>query len=544
MSEEHDPLLGAQLDGKYRLLSRLGAGGMGKVYRAEQMALGRQIAVKVLDASDSHRDADPAVERRFFLEASLCAKLSHPNVVVVHDYGRVEIDGVSRFFIAMELLEGDTLHRRLGKGGTVLSASDTLTLGIEIARGLRAAHKAGMVHRDLKPGNIMLVPADDGERVKILDFGLVKQVDTELREDITQEGTFLGSPRYMAPEQVSALPVDHRCDLYSLGIILYQCLTGKTPFDGKSPMDVLVQHVSAPVPRMADRNPDVKVSPVVESVVRKLLEKSASNRYADAEALLAALRDAQADLLGDPTLASKSGSGAFVMTPIGSQLEPTVTAPAMIASSEPSGTIAGATVRAPPYVKTQPAPKRSPWLIAGGVGVLLVGVVAVGFKVRSTASAAESGRTGTQSTQAGPAPQGATTNAATVAANQSGPVVLHITSSPAAARVRENGVVLGVTPLDVALSPNGPARSFEVLQEGFVAYRFTQAPTSVAVNMHAELLPDPTTPTAVSATVTAPVVRRVQTSRHTTNHGARVGTSPAETNAVPNAPGESIRMTR
>ena len=119
-----DPLIGEVLDGKYRLLGALGAGGMGKVYRAEQLALHREVAVKVLDASDSHRDADPAVERRFFLEASLCAKLSHPNVVTVHDYGRVELKGVPRFFIAMELLEGDTLHRRLGKGAVVMSAVD------------------------------------------------------------------------------------------------------------------------------------------------------------------------------------------------------------------------------------------------------------------------------------------------------------------------------------------------------------------------------------------------------------------------------------
>lgn len=532
-----DPLVGAVLDGKYRLLGPLGAGGMGKVYRAEQVALGRQIAVKVLDASDSHRDADPAVERRFFLEASLCAKLSHPNVVVVHDYGRVEVDGIGRYFIAMELLEGITLHRRLAHNAPVFSAVDALNLGIEIARGLRAAHKAGLVHRDLKPGNIMLVPADDGERVKILDFGLVKQVGSELREDITQEGTFLGSPRYMAPEQVSASPVDHRCDLYSLGVILYQCLTGKTPFDGKAPMEVLVQHVSAPVPPMRERNPAVQVPPAMESIVRKLLEKMPSNRFADADALLAALREAQSLVTGDATVASKSSTGQFSQLAAQAAMQqrgptPSSAPPTTIASGEPSGTIAGTT-----YSSTEIAPPRNKSkTIAVSVGLLSVflGVGAVAaWKLSDSRSRTADPSTQSTNNRQNPADQQGTSAPAPTRTS------LRIESTPPGARVRESGMVLGVTPLTVALESTGPSRTFEVLQDGFIAYRFTQAPSASPVTVTAELERDPSALAATnSARVsTPPNTGRVRTGRRP---NPTTGTGPTVTSPG----GEAIRLIR
>ena len=149
---------------------------------------------------------------------------------------------------------------------------------------------------------------DESPSVKILDFGLVKQVEGDLREDITQEGTFLGSPRYMSPEQVSAGPVDARCDLYALGVILFQCLAGKPPFDGRGSMDVLMQHINAPVPAMREKNPAVEVSPELEAIVRRLLEKRASDRYDDADALVAVLRDWAAASRGDPTTATRSRS--------------------------------------------------------------------------------------------------------------------------------------------------------------------------------------------------------------------------------------------
>jgi hypothetical protein len=525
-TNEPDPLLGTVVDGKYRLLSHLGAGGMGKVYRAEQIALGRAVAVKVLDASPNHREADPAVERRFFLEASLSAKLAHPNVVTVHDYGRVETEFGPQFYLVMELLEGETLHRRLQRGPTPMPASEAVAIAIEIARGLRAAHKAGLVHRDLKPGNVMLHGGEDGTpAVKILDFGLVKQLEGELREDITQEGTFLGSPRYMAPEQVSAVPVDHRCDLYALGVILYQCLVGKTPFDGKGAMEVLVQHINSPVPWMREKNPNVDVSPSLESIVRTLLEKRPEARFADAETVVAALRDVAASFRGEVTVASRSQSGAFTHRTGAVQPAPVAAAP-----TEPSGTIAGATLSVSGAVAPQPAkrPSATVPLAAGLFAVILAGgVVATGALRRGADSATPTARS--VDTSAGPSQPSRTSPTRGV---------LHIESTPAGASVRESNMVLGVTPLDVALDPSGPSRSFEVVQQGFSTFRYTQQPTSERVSVVA----------ALSAVAAEPAVEaHANTAARRPTTPSRRPTGPAVRPAGPVAPqggGDEIRLTR
>lgn len=501
---------------------------MGKVYRAEQVALNRAVAVKVLDASPNHRDADPAVERRFFLEASLSAKLSHANVITVHDYGRVDTDAGPQFYLVMELLEGQTLHQRLQRGPTPMTQADAVSIGIEIARGLRAAHKAGLVHRDLKPANIMLVASDEGTPgVKILDFGLVKQLEGELREDITQEGTFLGSPRYMAPEQVSAAPVDHRCDLYALGIILYQCLVGRTPFDGKAPMDVLVKHVSAPVPAMRDVNPSVEINPAFESLVRRLLEKSPAARYADADAVVNALREiaTMPAFRSDVTVASRSQSGAIRL-----EAQP---APALVTPSinEQSGTIAGATLTAS-STAVAPDKKRSLVLpVAVGLAALVVAGVAVSVSQRTSNQATNATTAPDRERSADRSSTERTnpTERTSVAAPARG--VLRIESTPAGASVREGGLVLGVTPLEVALSNEGAARRFEVQHPGYAVYVIEQVPTAERVTRVAALVEEPRTDDA-------PSTRRV---RPTTTRRTPTTTTTQQTQTPG---GEQIRLER
>ncbi|MFO0558236.1 MAG: serine/threonine-protein kinase [Polyangiales bacterium] len=530
-----DPLLGQLIDGKYRLVSRIGAGGMGKVYRAEQVALGRSVAVKVLDASPGHRDADPAVERRFFLEASLSAKLAHPNVITVHDYGRVESEDGARFYLVMELLEGETLHRRLQRGPTPVPAADAVAIAIEIARGLRAAHKAGLVHRDLKPANVMLVPSDEGgSAVKILDFGLVKQLEGELREDITQEGTFLGSPRYMAPEQVSAGPVDHRCDLYALGVILYQCLTGLTPFDGKTAMDVLVKHINAPVPWMQERAPGVDVSPALEAIVRRLLEKNPAARFPDAESVVNALRDVAATFRGDVTVASRSQSGAMKDPALQQLAIPMPTAATTIVATEPSGTIAGTSVSS-----AQTRPKKSSTVLVAAVGGLTV-VAAVALVAMNSA---RNGRDNAGSSSAASRPP-STTTAQQPTTNGAAPAqrgVLRIESTPSGAAVRENSLVLGTTPLEVAIDPSGSPRRFEVVQQGFAPYSFEQRPIAERVTVVAALSAESATQTATNAATTAPV-RRTQ---HSANNVRRTNaTTTVTTRTSTNAGGDEIRLQR
>ncbi len=533
-----DPLLGQLIDGKYRLVARIGAGGMGKVYRAEQVALGRSVAVKVLDASPGHRDADPAVERRFFLEASLSAKLAHPNVITVHDYGRVESDDGARFYLVMELLEGETLHRRLQRGPTPMPAVDAVAIAIEIARGLRAAHRAGLVHRDLKPANVMLVPSDEGgSAVKILDFGLVKQLEGELREDITQEGTFLGSPRYMAPEQVSAGPIDHRCDLYALGVILFQCLSGATPFDGKAAMDVLVKHINAPVPWMREKNPTVDVSPALEAIVRRLLEKNPAARFADAEAVVAALRDVAASFRGDVTVASRSQSGAMKDPRLAAAI-PSPTGP-LVLVTELSGTIAGTSVSTAVPAQTKKKPTALILVASAFAAVGVVALAVVGFGrsgARDNNSATDANRAPTARPVADPSTPATTPNGA---ANTRG--VLRVESTPAGAAVRENGLVLGTTPLEVAIDSTGIARRFEVLLQGYAPYAFEQRPVAervtVVAALTAELAPNNGNSNAANGT------RRSTQSTNARRTGPAT-TTPHGPASTTNAGGDEIRLER
>jgi len=280
-----DPLIGRVVNDRYRILKLLAKGGMGRVYRAEQSALGRPVALKVLSAT-YHDGNDPEFHRRFFLEAATSSKLRHPNTVTVFDYGKTD-DEV--YYIAMELLEGRTLHQALVEGGS-LSVAHAVRVATEIARSLREAHGKGVIHRDLKPANVFLVRHDDHdeESVKVLDFGLVKNVEHG-SEEITKAGACMGSPRYMAPEQIRNEALDARVDVYALGVVMFQMLTGRVPFDGTSSINTMMAHVTDPVPAMRTINPDLEIPPALEVLVRKCLEKSPGRRYQSMNDLLRAL---------------------------------------------------------------------------------------------------------------------------------------------------------------------------------------------------------------------------------------------------------------
>ena len=236
-----DPLIGRVLNDRFRILSPLGSGGMGKVYKAVQTPLDRVVALKILNPNFP-AEKDPAFKRRFFLEASLTSKLRHPNTVTVIDYGQTE-DGI--YFIAMEYMEGQTLAEVLAQEKT-LPWRRVLDIAQQICRSLREAHKLGVIHRDLKPANVMLLNEADHDMVKVLDFGLVKSflvTDGQSGDpEVTQNGVFLGSPQYMAPEQARNV-ADPRSDVYSLGILVYQMLSGRPPFQGKDYLEVIFQHM-------------------------------------------------------------------------------------------------------------------------------------------------------------------------------------------------------------------------------------------------------------------------------------------------------------
>ncbi|MFN7143582.1 MAG: protein kinase domain-containing protein, partial [Myxococcota bacterium] len=280
-----DPHLGKVLDGRYRLVSLLAKGGMGRVYRAEQAPFGRLVAVKVLDVGDE-RDDDQEFRARFVREAETCARLAHPNTVRVFEYGTTDDDVP---WIAMELLVGRNLFQAI-QTDAPMDPARVARIGRQIAASLREAHGLGLIHRDLKPSNIILTRPDDEEFVKVVDFGLVKEIRTDA--ETTRQDALVGSPGYMSPEQVRSDPLDERSDVYSLGVLLYACLCGRPPFQGPS-LNVLLAHLNEPPPPMESVCPSMPRAPALEAVVRRCLAKAPEARYPDMGALLGALQEAE-----------------------------------------------------------------------------------------------------------------------------------------------------------------------------------------------------------------------------------------------------------
>ena len=275
----------------YRIISKLGAGGMGEVYLAEDTRLDRKVALKILNedvASDSDR------LRRFVQEAKAASALNHPNIITIHEIGET----ANRRFIAIEFIEGETLHDRLKSGP--LSLRSVLDAGIQIGSALQAAHDANIVHRDIKPENVMVRP--DG-LIKVLDFGIAKvtgpvtsQVDAEAPtlKGGTSPGTIVGTAAYMSPEQARGKPIDARTDIFSLGVVLYEMLTGRKPFEGETSMDVIAAILHKEPPPISESMPDVPAE--IERIVSKLLRKDCDERYQTIKDLLIDLKDAQREL--------------------------------------------------------------------------------------------------------------------------------------------------------------------------------------------------------------------------------------------------------
>lgn len=276
---------GDVLADRYRVSKRIGKGGMGEVYLAEHIAIGRQVAIKILLANLQEK---PDLARRFLQEARTASKLRHPNVVDIIDFGHV--DPRTPFF-AMEYLDGQDL-KSVVKAEKQLKWPRVRDIALQICAGLAVAHQQGFIHRDLKPDNVYLIRDEQGrEQVKILDFGIAKIISDEAH-DTTQTGVLLGTPEYMSPEQAQDQPLDARSDIYALGVILYRMLVGRVPFQSKAFMTVLAKHIQeAPMPPH-QAAPEAGISPAQEAVILKCLAKKPEDRYQSADALAAALRAA------------------------------------------------------------------------------------------------------------------------------------------------------------------------------------------------------------------------------------------------------------
>lgn len=273
-----DPLVGVTFDGKYRLDERLGRGGMGTVYRATHLLIDRPVAIKVLNPRFVE---DEEAQERFRREARAAGRLQHMNAVAVTDFGRTE-DGF--VYIVMELLIGRSLRDVLAREAP-LDAARAVSLMLQVSAAVSAAHEAGIIHRDLKPGNIFVVQRKHAPPiVKVLDFGIAKLAADALDDDdpvtLTQVGVMIGTPRYMSPEQCDSRRLTPASDVYSLGIILYEMLTGTTPFTGSTPLAVAMRH-SVEIPR-PPREFVGSIPVELEEIVLHALEKSSDNRPANA----------------------------------------------------------------------------------------------------------------------------------------------------------------------------------------------------------------------------------------------------------------------
>ncbi|HSN98759.1 MAG TPA: serine/threonine-protein kinase [Candidatus Nanopelagicales bacterium] len=426
-----DPLIGRVVNERFKIVSVIARGGMGKVYRAEQAPLGRICALKVLSPK-YEGDRDPEFHRRFFLEAATAAKMTHPNTVTVFDYGQSD----DIYYIAMEYIEGKTLHRVLREDGP-FSEQRTSHIARQICRSLREAHGLGVVHRDLKPGNVLLVNhEDEQDHVKVLDFGLVKEV--EGGQDLTQQGLFMGSPKYMAPEQITGGEISARTDIYALGVMMYEMLTGRVPFDRGASVSTLMAHVHDVVPTFAESNADVHISPPMEALIYRCLEKDPAQRFASMNEVLAALKrvggesglsDTSESLAAGTPLAGRvsrtsfTGSGEFTAASVnysGSHSVPptsAVTYTGPLSSDSGSQPPTGPAVFVPPPITDSlgprpqppsgpppslPAPSPSrrvvPWVVAGGLAAVIGAFVVVSTQLKTPAPAPDQASTG-------PAPQ-------------------------------------------------------------------------------------------------------------------------------------------
>ena len=260
-----DPFVGKVIDGRYEIQARIGEGGMGVVYKARQTSIDRVIAIKMLNAQMA---ADPTWVQRFYNEAKACSRLQHPNTIRMFDFGQTT-DG--RLFMTMEFLDGMSLREALSKGP--LAPQRVIKVLIQCCASLAEAHSIGIIHRDIKPDNVFLLNmAGSPDFVKLLDFSVAKLLEGDRMK--TQAGVVFGTPQYMSPEQGRGLPLDARSDLYALGILAFEMLTGAVPFHDENPMSVIQMHLHAPVPALPQSIPYS-----VQQVVRRALEKEPARRY-------------------------------------------------------------------------------------------------------------------------------------------------------------------------------------------------------------------------------------------------------------------------
>ncbi|GAC1543528.1 MAG: hypothetical protein NVS3B10_31570 [Polyangiales bacterium] len=373
-----DPLIGRDLlNGQFQIVRKIGTGGMGAVYEASQPSMNSKVAVKILHAKLANRKD---LVSRFHREAAAMSHLTHPNTVKVLLYGEDEKDGL--LYIVMEYLDGKNLNQTVRAEGP-MPTDRAIPILAACCHALQEAHEAGIVHRDLKPENIFLcTQGGQKDYVKVLDFGLAKVTEREMRPGsmiLTQEGMVFGTPEFMSPEQAQGKTLDARSDIYSLAVILYEVLTGKLPFDAKSPMEYIQLHVQKePIPLSA-RVPGKTFPAELDAVIAKALAKSRDDRFQTAIEFAQALQRAvgmPVSGTGGPASGALPPSASGV-GPIGGGAQPTQTAPASLGAP---AVASPANLAAAPVAKAAPRPKAGiPVAMVILAFLLGVGLAAIGF---------------------------------------------------------------------------------------------------------------------------------------------------------------------
>jgi hypothetical protein len=293
---------GAIFDERYEIISMLGCGGMGSVFKAKQLSVDRFVALKVL-----HPDliTDPTSRKRFEQEAKAACLLMHPNLIIVHDFGFAKNNGQP--FLVTDFLEGITLQNAINDNGP-LKEFRLIKAFIQCCQALDHIHKKELIHRDIKPGNIMLISeSPSSELVKILDFGVAKAIDKNRTQNITHAGTVIGSPYYMSPEQCRALPLDARSDIYSLGCTMYNAATGCLAIEAEDPVQTMYKHNYEMPSKFSVANPKVEISQELENIIFRMLAKKPENRYQTAAEIIEELEDLKSEYGRDKTY-STTGS--------------------------------------------------------------------------------------------------------------------------------------------------------------------------------------------------------------------------------------------
>jgi serine/threonine protein kinase len=472
-----DPLLGQTLAGRYNIVRKLGEGGMGAVYLATHLVLEKQVALKILHGEFARK---PDLVSRFMQEAKAASRISHENVIDISDYGETP-DGL--VFFAMELLQGHDLHEEVARArlaGQLLPWSRSKKIFLQICAALSAAHGKGIIHRDLKPENVYLVEfLGDPDFVKLLDFGIAKLTEVaEGDRKLTRTGMLFGTPEYMSPEQARGEPhVDARVDVYAMGCILFQLITGRVPFEAENFMGVLSLHLTEPPPIIAPETFDRIGGPrELSGVVAKALEKDRNARWQS----IAELANAVRKVCGDPLSSGATGH-------IPQQRAPSVPAPANTtqkAIGVPNVTpVPGSRVRTQwtgnlnvPQVDDGDAKPRSklPLIIGGGIVLAAGAVVAIVLGMKGGDKKPDPNpASGSPAIALPPADAALIAPPLDASVVELPPlpekVVLTIATKPRNAEITDlaSNRVVGKTPLSFSVTPSHTARQFALRLKGY-----------------------------------------------------------------------------